>query len=318
MSELVRIAVVGLGGMGRTHVAVLTGMAGVAVTAVSDVDPTALAAVADATGAVADDDPLRLVRTADVDALLIASPDATHAALLHAGLDRGLPVLCEKPLTTSVDDGLAVLERERAAGRRLVQVGFMRRFDPAFASVHDAVASGRTGRPALVHTVHRNPVSSYAFSPAVLVLNSASHDVDLVRWYTGEEIAQVTATAAPGADATAATVLLRMVTTSGALASTELTYGQACGYDVRAEVVGPDGVAATLPGDQDGDWVDRFADAYRAQDLAWTSALRSGADLPGASTLDALAGSAVLEAAGRSFESGRTVAVDYPAALREA
>lgn len=309
-----RVAVVGLGVMGRTHVAVLTGLAGVAVTAVSDVDPIALAAVADATGAVAVDDPLALVAAADVDAVLVASPDATHAPLVLAALDRGLPVLCEKPLTTSVDDTLAVLDRERAAGRRLVQVGFMRRFDPGFAAVRDAVASGQTGPPALVRTVHRNPVASYAFSPQVLVLNSASHDVDLVRWCTGEEVAAVTATTAPGADERSATVLLTMVTTSGVLAVTELTYGPSCGYVVGAEVVGPGGAAATPPGAQDdGDWVTRFADAYRAQDLAWTSALRSGADLPGAGALDALESGAVLAAAGRSLETGRTVVVERPA-----
>ncbi len=309
MSGPVRVGVVGLGVMGRTHLRVLRSLTGVEVVAVADVVPSALVG---AGPAATYDDPLALVRDAGVDAVLVASSDATHAELVLACLDRGLPVLCEKPLTTSVEDTLTILAAEAACGRRLVQVGFMRRFDPAFAAVHDAVRGGAVGAPAVVHTVHRNPVSAYAFTPSVLVTNSASHDVDLVRWVTGDEIAVVSAMVAPAPDARFASVLLRLTTTGGVLASTELTYGPGCAYDVRCEVVGRTGSVAT-PADidgADGAWVHRFDEAYRRQDAAWVASVRG--EPVGAGVLDGLANALVLAGAERSLATGQPVTLDPP------
>ena len=65
----------------------------------------------------------------DVDAVLIASPGAAHAEQLNACLDRGIPVLCEKPLTTDITSAYAIVQKEKALGKQLIQVGFMRRFD---------------------------------------------------------------------------------------------------------------------------------------------------------------------------------------------
>lgn len=314
----VRVAVVGLGVMGRTHVQVLQGLEGVDVVAVADVSPAAVVAagplIAATTVTAAYDDPLALVREADVDAVLVASSDASHAALVLACLRRGLPVLCEKPLTTSAADALEIVRSEAAGGRRLVQVGFMRRYDPAFASVRDAVASGRVGAPAVVHTVHRNPVAAYAFTPEVLVTNSASHDVDLVRWVTGDEVAEVTCTVAPAPDERFAAVLLRLTTSRGVLASTELTYGPGCAYDVRCEVVGREGSAATPAAGPvvGGDWVGRFAEAYRRQDAAWVAALAGGRATVGATAWDGLVNTLVLDAAGRALAGGRAVRPDLP------
>ncbi|GMA88120.1 hypothetical protein GCM10025868_33700 [Angustibacter aerolatus] len=109
-SGVLRVGVVGLGVMGRAHAQVLQALPGVAVTAVADVSDAAVAAVVERTGAVGTGDGLQAAAGADVDALVVASPDATHAALVRAALDRDLPVLCEKPLTTSVADSAALVE----------------------------------------------------------------------------------------------------------------------------------------------------------------------------------------------------------------
>src|SRR5215210_1976646 len=143
--------------MGRTHLAALRSLDGaLSVVAVADVDSAAVAAAVKGTGARGWTDGLDLLAHADLDGVVVASPDATHAPLVEACLDRGLPVLCEKPLTTSVADSAALVAREADLGRRLVQVGFMRRYDPDFAGVAHAVHEGRVGAPALVRTVHRN------------------------------------------------------------------------------------------------------------------------------------------------------------------
>jgi myo-inositol 2-dehydrogenase / D-chiro-inositol 1-dehydrogenase len=303
----IRIGLVGLGRMGRTHLAALRSLP-VSVAAVADVQEAAVADAVSATGARGWTDGLELLSQADLDGVIVASPDPSHAALVSACLDRGLPVLCEKPLTTSVADSAALVERESRAGRRLVQVGFMRRYDPAFADVAHAVHEGRVGAPALVRTVHRNPVSAYAFEPSTLTENSASHDVDLLRWVTGHDVTEVSCSSAAGADATFAAMLLRASTSGGVVASTELVYGPASGYDVGLEVVGRGGVVATPPAATGGDWTDRFDEAYLRQARAWVRSVASGRPDPdGASAVDGLAVSCVLEAAERSRRAGGAV-----------
>ncbi|MFI5425603.1 Gfo/Idh/MocA family protein [Aeromicrobium sp. UC242_57] len=74
----------------------------------------------------------KLIASRDVDAVIIASPDFTHADLTKACFAAGKPVLCEKPLAVTAADALSVVEAEVALGRRLLQVGFMRRYDPGF------------------------------------------------------------------------------------------------------------------------------------------------------------------------------------------
>lgn len=298
--------------MGRTHLAGLESLAverPVAVTAVADVDDAAVESHA-GPGRRGWTAPLELLAEADVDAVVVATPDPTHATLVHACLDQGLPVLCEKPLTTSSGDGAAVVEHERRAGGGLVQVGFMRRYDPAFAAVATAVHEGRVGAPAVVRTVHRNPVQAYAFEPSVLVVNSASHDVDLVRWVTGEEVAEVSVDEAPGAEPGFAALLLRLRTSGGVVSTSELVYGPGCGYVVGLEVTGNAGGVAT-PAEPSADWTRRFDEAYRRQLRAWVDAVRAGAPDPrGARAADGLAVSRVLEAAEHAWTTGRTVQLE--------
>ena len=92
-------------------------------------------------------DGLGLVADPDVDAVLVASPGDTHEDYVRACLAAGRPVLCEKPLASTADAARRVVDAEAAVGRRLVQVGFMRRFDPGYVALRDALDAGRVGAP---------------------------------------------------------------------------------------------------------------------------------------------------------------------------
>ena len=116
------------------HVAV------VHVAAAYDLDRSRAEQVAALCGAAVYDDPLRLIQDDRVEAIIIASPDATHAGFVQECLRGGKPVLCEKPLATSAADAARVIEAECAVGRRLVSVGLMRRFDPYHVAVQQVAA----------------------------------------------------------------------------------------------------------------------------------------------------------------------------------
>ncbi len=136
MSDMT-IGVIGTGGMGTRHAVNLhQHVVGARVAAVYDLDPERAGAAAKAVGgARVVADPLELIGDPRVDAVVIASPDPTHAELAAACLMQRKPVLCEKPLATTSAVAREIVEKEVAIGRRLISVGFMRRFDPAHLAV---------------------------------------------------------------------------------------------------------------------------------------------------------------------------------------
>lgn len=302
--------------MGSFHARTLAALAGVEVAAVADVYEPNANAIADATGARVVDDPFALIADADIDAVLIASPDDTHADLAIAAIDRGLFTLCEKPLATTVDDAYAVVIAEVAAGRRLVQMGFMRQFDPAHAQLASELPA--LGAIVSVRAVHRN--ANPRPRPIDLIVGqSMVHDVHSVRLITGSEIESVHASTA-GVDGSTRHVVVTCELSTGAHATLEF---DDCGfaYEVGVEVIAERGDVVTgMPvrpilrrsGSIDvhlgPDWFGWFADAYRFQDQAWISSIRDGM-ATGPSTWDGFVSQTVVEAILRSIESAETVAI---------
>ena len=192
MSDL-RIAVLGVGMMGADHVARITSrISGARVAVVNDYLPEKAAEVAAAVpGARVANDPFDAIAADDVDAVLLATPGPTHEKQLLACLEHRKPVLCEKPLTTDVETSLEVVRREAELGKPLIQVGFMRRFDPEYQQLKALIDGGELGQPLVMHCVHRNPAVPPSFDSAMIVKDSLVHEVDVTRFLFGEEIASV-------------------------------------------------------------------------------------------------------------------------------
>ena len=113
--------------------------------------------VADGAGAAhVTTDPLAVINDKHVDAILIASPDQTHAPLTLACIAAGKPALCEKPLSQVARECVEVIAAETKRGKRLVQIGFMRRFDPAYVEMKQALTLGAIGPALMMHNFHRN------------------------------------------------------------------------------------------------------------------------------------------------------------------
>src|SRR3990170_3695000 len=148
MNEL-GVGVVGAGGMGSRHARNVTAIKGASLIAVMDTDQVRAGRLAAELDAKPFGDARGLIEHPDVQAVVVASPDSTHADLVMACLGAGKPVLCEKPLASTVEQAAAIVDWEVATGRRMVQVGFMREYDQAHRAVREAVANGVIGRPFL-------------------------------------------------------------------------------------------------------------------------------------------------------------------------
>ncbi|MFF4367473.1 Gfo/Idh/MocA family protein [Streptomyces sp. NPDC001594] len=316
------IAVIGTGKMGADHVRRIGDTVGGArVVAVADPDAERVKAVAaGAGGAAAFTDPAAAMAAPGVDAVLIASPGPAHEeAILHA-LELELPVLCEKPLTPDPEGALRVLEAERRLGRRLVQVGFMRRFDAEYERLKELLDAGGIGRPLFLHCRHRNASSPSFFTGDMLIADSVVHEVDAARWLLGQEVTAVTvlaprpSSAAPEGLGDPRLVLLE--TSGGVVVDVEIFVNCGFGYQVRCEAVGESGTASIGDGHamvvQSGgrwggeiaqDYTVRFADAYDRQVRRWVAAAARGR-VDGPDAWDGYAAAAVSEAGLAAARSG--------------
>ncbi len=322
-----RIAVLGLGMMGSFHLEALsTRVRGARVVVVNDFVPEKAQELADRVGARVVDDPIAAIHDSEIDAVLIASPGAAHQEQVNACLEVGLPVLCEKPLTTDVASAYAIVQKEATLSRPLIQVGFMRRFDPEYVALKSLITSGGLGNPLIVHCAHRNPAVPDFFDSEFMMRDSVVHEVDVARFLLDEEISTVqvlrgTPTSAAPAG-TSDPMIVIFETESGRLVTDEIYVRSGVAYEVRTEVVGEQG-SAIIGLDQnlqmkttDGRWggritpgfVERFGQAYDVELQRWVDAARSGTiDGPGA--WDGYAAVAVCEAGVQAVRSGEKVAV---------
>lgn len=323
VSTAVRVGVVGAGAMGAAHVETLARwVPGVEVVAVYDADPGRAAAVAGGVGAVVTPSAESLIGDDSVDAVLVAAPDPTHEELALACLAAGKPTLLEKPLATSVEGARRVVAAEVAGGRRLLQLGFMRRFDPAYLALRDAVLGGEVGEPRAVHCLHRNVAAHPTATSDGVLVNSAIHEFDCVPWLLDDRVTAVTVfapTVAAGALQDVQVVVLELA--GGPVVTVEVSVNARYGYDIHTEVVGTGGTVSLTPPyglsfrreavdgrHVDADFVGRFVDAYRIELAAWVDGIGAGT-LPGPSAWDGHLANVVAFAAVESLHTGARVAV---------
>lgn len=199
-----RVGIVGAGGIGRVHAENLMAIDGVRVTAVMDAvaeRADALASVCGA-GAFGAIDPL----VDAVDVVYVCSPPILHREHVLAAASAGKHVFCEKPLATTLEDGRAMVEALDAT-RVHAAVGFNNRFRPSFRRWRDLIRNGELGAPLsawILRMAPSNPAprANWRTTPGLLcgiTIESASHDIDLVRWALGEiqAVSGVTASSLP-------------------------------------------------------------------------------------------------------------------------
>ncbi|MDF3301337.1 Gfo/Idh/MocA family protein [Streptomyces tropicalis] len=327
MGELLGVAVLGAGHMGADHVRRLDRVvSGARVAAVADPDTArAEETAAGIEGVSVHADATAALDAPGVDAVLVASPGPAHEEALLAAFARGLPVLCEKPMVPDPAGALRVVEAEARLGRRLAQIGFMRRYDAGYLRLKALLDGGRLGRPLMLHCTHRNVSSPAHFTSHMLVNSSVSHEIDAARWLLGQELTAVTvlrpAPSAGAPEGLADPQFVLLETERGALVDVEVFVNCGFGYQVRCEAVCEAGSArigeeeAMSVTTRDGarqevpqDCLVRFADAYDREVQTWVDATRGGR-VTGPSAWDGYAASTVAEAGVRALETGRRTSV---------
>jgi myo-inositol 2-dehydrogenase/D-chiro-inositol 1-dehydrogenase len=290
-----RVGVVGAGMMGADHVARITNATqGATVAAI--IEPDAGRSKAAAALAPGSQTFTRIEDALDadaVDAVLIATPGQFHEPVLLPALAAGLPILCEKPLTQDPESSWRIIEAEQRGGKQLIQVGFMRRFDPQYRELRKLISGGSAGELLMLRGVHRNGVVPNTYTQEMLINDSVVHEFDVVPWLAGATIESVEVHYARrnslSPEHLQEPILVLMRLDNGVLVDVEMNVSVQFGYQVATEAVFEKGIArigqpSGLQLWQDGkfqinehqSFATRFKEAYDIEVQDWVDAAREG------------------------------------------
>jgi len=207
-----RIGVVGVGTMGSNHARVLAGLSGIQLVGVADPDRAQRDLVTRVLGCPAVSD-LEGLLPLGVDAITIAAPTHLHHDIALTCIARGIHVLVEKPIASSVEEGRSIIDAAKKAGVTLV-VGHVERFNPAVIAIKEAIR----GEDILSIAITRVGPFPPRMSNVGVVIDLAVHDIDLIRWFTDSDIVEVQPQLSSAIAEREDIALLQFRTASGVLA----------------------------------------------------------------------------------------------------
>ncbi|HEX7197316.1 MAG TPA: Gfo/Idh/MocA family oxidoreductase [Candidatus Limnocylindria bacterium] len=325
-----RVAQLGAGRIGAMHAEILSRLVEPGSLLVADTDPARAREVAGAVGAEAAEIEAAI---ATADALVIAASSTAHPELIRAGIARGIPVFCEKPLATDLEETKRLVDEIERSGIRF-QLGFQRRFDAAYREARRLVEDGSLGQLYVMRLAGHDPAPPHeAYIPlSGGIFNDFSvHDFDVTRWLTAQEVEEVYADGgvlgfpvfAKYDDVDTAVATLRL--SGGTRCILSVTRHDPLGYDIRTELFGSgDSVSIGLgprtpmrslepgvappAGPAWSMFIDRFSDAYENELRAFLRVAR-GEEESACTARDGLEAVRVAVAATRSLREHRPVRV---------
>jgi myo-inositol 2-dehydrogenase/D-chiro-inositol 1-dehydrogenase len=328
---MLNIGLLGCGRIGQVHALSIGQRDDVQMTALADAFPEAAQKLATQTGAQVMD-PDAVIASADVDAVLIATPTDTHYDLIHAAARAGKAIFCEKPVDMSADRIRECITVVEEAGVPFL-TAFNRRFDPNFAALQSRIRAGEIGQVELVTIMSRDPSPppiSYIERSGGIFRDMMIHDLDMARFLLGEEPIQVFAVGSALVDPKIAaagdvdTAAVTLTTSSGAICQITNSRRATYGYDQRVEVHGAEGLlragnvlentveVATSAGFCSAPtkhfFLERYAAAYRLELAHFVSAVTSGTPIT-PDIVDGLRAQMLADAAADSLATGRPISI---------
>lgn len=292
--KTLRIGLVGTGGIGRTHIErINTRLQGGRVVACSDPAADFGMKIAEQFGIKGFEDPMEMIASPEIDAIIVTTADPYHEQFVMKAIEEDKFVFCEKPLAPKVDACRRIVDAEMKNGRKLVQVGFMRRYDPGYLQLKEAIETKRYGEVLLMHCAHRNADVLPDYDTPMAVENSMIHEIDVLRWLLDEDYASVEVRFAKDTRRTDAKLrdpqVMVLTTESGVRIDVEAFVKNGHSYEIKCEVVCEDAIlnlpepatievtTGAVKGHAiDKDWSTRFIDAYNVEIQSWINATKEG------------------------------------------
>ena len=231
-----------------------------------------------------------LISSDEINAVIICSADEFHYEQVKLCLKYNKPVLCEKPLSQSLDESLDLIKIEQELGKRLISLGFMRRFDPYYIQLKKSIQNKKFGEMLLIHCKHRTTFPPPNSNPSTNAHVSLVHEFDILRWMTNEEFKSVKVYV-PNKSAKAGEKLqdpqfFILKSSTDRLYTIESFLSAGYGYDVQCEIVAEEGTYS-MPNQVDlllstnlnighklpYDWNERFSQAYDDEIRTWILSL---------------------------------------------
>ncbi len=329
---MLRIGLLGAGRIGRVHAQAITAHPKSQFCAVSDAVSEAAESLAAEGGATVRSSE-EIISDPSIDAVLIATPTDTHSDLIEAATQAGKAVLCEKPVDLDLERAQACMAAAKAAGQP-VMVGFNRRFDPNFSALKSAADRNEIGTAEMLSITSFDPAPppiSYVKVSGGLFRDMMIHDFDMANFLMGQLPVQISAVGTSivdpeiGREGDVDTAVVTMTYADGKIAVIKNSRRAVYGYDQRVELLGSGGLLqahnilenSVVKSTADGVvgakptyfFLERYMPAYRAEWDAFVQAALAGSAMP-VTLEDGVAALAMAEAATRSAQSGRPVAMD--------
>lgn len=327
----IKIGIIGTGMIGEEHARRITQqLTGGEIVAVTDVNLDQARAVVERLGVSAQvfEDGLSLINADNVDAVMVTSWGPTHEEYVLAAIKAGKPVFCEKPLATTAEGCRHIIDAEIQAGKRLVQVGFMRRYDRGYCMMKKAIEDNCLGEPLIVHAAHRNPEVPERYITPMAIHDTLVHELDTFRWlleddYKSAQVLFPRKTQYAHSKVKDPQIVL-LETVKGVRIDVEVFVNCRYGYDIQCEVVGEEGAARlaepqSLQFRQAGklsneiltDWKKRFGDAFDVELQAFIDGVAAG-NLGGPSSWDGYAAAVAGDVCVKAQESGAIESIEMP------
>jgi len=318
-----RIGVIGTGTIGREHARRITNtLTGGKIVAVTDVITEQAKMTVETLNLDAKvyDSGHELIKAQDVDAIIVTSWGPTHEEFVLASIAVGKPVFCEKPLATTAEGCMRIVEAEVSHGKKLVQVGFMRRYDRGYRALKEVVDTDKIGEPLIIHCAHRNPEVGESYMTDMAITDTVIHEIDVLRWlinddYVSAQVVMPKKTRNACSHLSDPQIVL-LETTTGIRIDVEVFVNARYGYDIQCEIVGETGIAklpepssviirneAKLSTEILTDWKQRFIDSYDVELQEWMNDTAKG-EMNGPTAWDGYAAAVAADACVKAQQGG--------------